>query len=165
VGSWLGSEWSGEKIPTFMEVLDLLPRNKKLFVEIKEKDLSLLVIEEIKKASLPKNQITIISFYESIIKEMKEKTDLECNLLVSFSQQNISAKSVSERLLFLNADGVGAENHKNLNESFMKKIKDLNKEVHVWTVDDNEALRYRDMGISSITTNVPKKIKEIIQKS
>ena len=42
----------------------------------------------------------------------------------------------------------------------------VNKETHVWTVDDSdEALEYLKMGIASITTNIPKKIKETIQKN
>ena len=38
----------------------------------------------------------------------------------------------------INADGIGAQNHKSLNLEFYKKIKKENKKVHVWTVNSKE---------------------------
>jgi len=111
------------------------------------------------------DHIRIISFYESVVREVKQKTNLKTNLLVSFTQQNISLNLLKEKLVQLKADGVGAENHKFLNQEFVNEMRGIDKETHVWTVDDpSEAHKYKKMGVSSITTNDPKKIKETIQK-
>ena len=39
----------------------------------------------------------------------------------------------------------------------------IEKKVHVWTVDSvEEAKNYKEMGLSSITTNIPHKIKSAL---
>lgn len=35
VGSWKGAEWQGTRMPTFAEVLDIVPRDKWFFIELK----------------------------------------------------------------------------------------------------------------------------------
>jgi len=60
-------------------------------------------------------------------------------------------------------DGVGAENHSRLSLNFVDLILEKNKKVHVWTVDDIQlAKKYKEMGLSSITTNVPGLIKSAL---
>ena len=34
-GAWKGAEWAGQKIPLLAEILDTIPENKRLFVEVK----------------------------------------------------------------------------------------------------------------------------------
>ena len=166
VGSWFSSKWSEETLPPIEKVLRHIPEGKKIFIEVKEEGLTDNLIEEINKSPVNNDCIRVISFYENVIKEIKEKTNLKANLLISFTQQNISVNELKEKLVELKADGVGAENHKLLNKEFVNEMRSVNKETHVWTVDDSdEALEYLKMGIASITTNIPKKIKETIQKN
>ncbi len=35
IGSWKGEQWSGERIPTLAELLEIIPEGKRLFIEIK----------------------------------------------------------------------------------------------------------------------------------
>ena len=143
-----------------------MPEGKKIFIEVKEEGLTDNLIEEINKSPVNNDCIRVISFYENVIREIKEKTNLKANLLISFTQQNISVNALKEKLVELKADGIGAENHKLLNKEFVNEMTSVNKETHVWTVDNSdEALKYLKMGIASITTNIPKKIKETIQKN
>ena len=166
VGSWFSSKWSKETLPSIEKVLRLIPEGKKIFIEVKEEGLTDNLIEEINKSPVNNDCIRVISFYENVIKEIKEKTNLKANLLISFTQQNISVNALKEKLVELKADGIGAENHKLLNKEFVNEMRSVNKETHVWTVDDSDkALEYLKMGIASITTNIPKKIKETIQKN
>ena len=163
VGSWFSSKWSEETLPSIEKVLSHIPEGKKIFIEVKEEGLTDNLIEEINKSPVNNDCIRVISFYENVI---KEKTNLKANLLISFTQQNISVNALKEKLVELKADGIGAENHKLLNKEFVNEMRRVNKETHVWTVDDSdEALEYLKMGIASITTNIPKKIKETIQKN
>ena len=166
VGSWFSSKWSEETLPSIEKVLRRMPEGKKIFIEVKEEGLTDNLIEEINKSPVNNDCIRVISFYENVIKEIKEKTNLKANLLISFTQQNISVNELKEKLVELKADGVGAENHKLLNKEFVNEMRSVKKETHVWTVDDSDkALEYLKMGIASITTNIPKKIKETIQKN
>ena len=166
VGSWFSSKWSEETLPSIEKVLSHIPEGKKIFIEVKEEGLTDNLIEEINKSPVNNDCIRVISFYENVIREIKEKTNLKANLLISFTQQNISVNALKEKLVELKADGIGAENHKLLNKEFVNEMRRVNKETQVWTVDDSdEALEYLKMGIASITTNIPKKIKETIQKN
>jgi len=66
----------------------------------------------------------------------------------------------------INADGIGAQNHKALNVHFFNKIKKENRKVHVWTVNSTEeAKRYYELGLYSVTTNCPGKIREYLTNS
>ena len=166
VGSWFSSKWSEETLPSIEKVLSHIPEGKKIFIEVKEEGLTDNLIEEINKSPVNNDCIRVISFYENVIKEIKEKTNLKANLLISFTQQNISVNALKEKLVELKADGIGAENHKLLNKEFVNEMTSVNKETHVWTVDNSdESLKYLKIGIASITTNIPKKIKETIQKN
>ena len=89
---------------------------------------------------------------------------LTVNLLIAFSgPKEFSDKAVLLKLLEFNLDGVGAENHSRLSHNFVDLILEKNKKVHVWTVDDIQlAKKYKEMGLSSITTNVPGLIKSAL---
>ena len=57
-------------------------------------------------------------------------------------------------------DGCGAQAHPRLTENFVNSLTSIDKKVHVWTVDQPEqAKRYAELGLSSITTNKPGQIK------
>ena len=66
----------------------------------------------------------------------------------------------------INADGIGAQNHNSLNIHFFNKINRENKKVHVWTVNSKEeAKRYCELGLDSVTTNCPGKIIKYLSNS
>ena len=166
VGKWKGKEWKGEKIPSLEEALQNIPSGKKIFIEIKIGIESVdILLEEVQRSKLDSQAITIISFNEEVVKEVKQAMKpLKTNLLISFSgQKNISNKEVLQKLEDYRLDGVGIENHLNLTEDFIAPIFKAGKKVHVWTVDSVEKAKiYKEMGLSSITTNIPEKIKSAL---
>ena len=166
VGLWKGKKWKGETIPTLEEVLEEIPRDKKIFIEIKIGTESINpLIEDIQKSKIDSNRITVISFSEEVVKEVKLSMEsLNVNLLIAFSgPKEISNEEVLQRLTEFKLDGVGAENHSRLSHTFVAPILEANKKVHVWTVDDIEqAKTYKELGLSSITTNVPQLIRSAL---
>ena len=65
----------------------------------------------------------------------------------------------------IKADGVGAQNHQDLNGDLIKSLNKINKSVHVWTVNSREqAELYLEKGIDSITTNKPIYIRNHLEK-
>ena len=77
-----------------------------------------------------------------------------------------SVALLSSYLKEIGADGVGVQNHPKLTKDFIDKIKSINKDVHVWTVNEgDEAKKYSMLGLSSITTNKPKHIKNCLSAS
>lgn len=62
------------------------------------------------------------------------------------------------------ADGIGAQNHARLDEKFIQAVRDIEKTIHVWTVNSNEeAESYYRNGIDSITTNKPLSIRNYLE--
>ena len=166
VGKWKGKKWSGEAIPSLQEVLSQMPLNKKIFIEVKEGIETIdPLIEDIQKNKLDPKYISIISFHQEVVKRVKQAMEsLTVNFLISFSShKEFLDEEVLLKLLEFNLDGVGAESHSRLSRNFVELISEKNKKVHVWTVDDiNQAKKYKEMGLSSITTNVPGLIKSAL---
>ena len=166
-GSWKGAAWKDELIPSLEEVLKEVPLNKEIFIEIKT---SLEIIDPlislVLSSKITKKNITMISFNAEVIKEIKLLLpEVTCNLLTAFDP-SYNEKDLPQLLKKIDADGVGVQNHAKLTKDFIDKIKNINKDVHVWTVNEGEkAKKYSLLGLSSITTNKPRYIKYFLSAS
>ncbi len=169
IGSWFGEEWKEETIPLLSEVLDLIPKRKEIYIEVKTgTEITDQLIKDIYQHKEKIKEISIISFYPEVIKEIKSiAPELTANLLVNFEGPKLIEENDIVRMMKeINADGIGAQNHKSLDVHFYNKIKRENKKVHVWTVNSKEeAKRYYELGLDSITTNCPGKIREYLSNS
>ena len=165
VGLWKDKRWKGETIPTLSEVLDKIPKKKKIFIEVKEGIESIEpLIRDIQESKLEYDQITVISFNEEVVTKIKQAAhQYSVNLLVHFEDGPVANEGIIKRLFKSNLDGVGVQNHSYLTADFVDPILKEGKKVHVWTVDDiDKAKSYGKMGLSSVTTNVPGLIKSSI---
>ena len=166
-GSWKATNWTNERIPLLEKVLEEMPLNKEIFIEVKT-GLEIVdpLISLILNSKIKQKNISIISFNDQVIKEIKLcLPDATSNLLIAFDPP-YNEKDLTQLLKKIGADGVGVQNHPKLTNSFIKKIKNINKDVHVWTVDKaDEAKKYSLLGLSSITTNKPKLIKDYLSAS
>ena len=169
IGSWFGEEWKEETIPLLSEVLDLIPKKKEIYIEVKTgTEITDQLIKDIYQHKEKIKEISIISFYPEVIKEIKSiAPELTANLLVNFEGHKLIEENDIVRMMKeINADGIGAQNHKSLDIHFFNKINRENKKVHVWTVNSKEeAKRYYELGLDSVTTNCPGKIREYLSNS
>ena len=169
IGSWFGEEWKEETIPLLSEVLDLIPKKKEIYIEVKTgTEITDQIIKDIYQHKEKIKEISIISFYPEVIKEIKSiAPELTANLLVNFEGHKLIEENDIVRMMKeINADGIGAQNHKSLDIHFFNKINRENKKVHVWTVNSKEeAKRYYELGLDSVTTNCPGKIREYLSNS
>ena len=169
IGSWFGEEWKEETIPLLNEVLDLIPKKKEIYIEVKTgTEITDQLIKDIYQHKEKIKEISIISFYPEVIKEIKSiAPELTANLLVNFEGHKLIEENDIVRMMKeINADGIGAQNHKSLDIHFFNKINRENKKVHVWTVNSKEeAKRYYELGLQSITTNCPGKIRKYLTNS
>ena len=169
IGSWFGEEWKEETIPLLSEVLDLIPHKKEIYIEVKTgTEITDQLIKDIYQYKEKIKEISIISFYPEVIKEIKSiAPELTANLLVNFEGPKLTEENDIVRMMKeINADGIGAQNHKSLDIHFFNKINRENKKVHVWTVNSKEeAKRYYELGLDSVTTNCPGKIREYLSNS
>ena len=165
-GSWFGKSWSNEKIPQLKDVLESLPEDKQIFIEVKtNEEIVPYLLELIYETGISLGQLTIISFFPDVIKSIKRKeSHIKCNLLIAFDHQDMPIQEILDLVLETKADGIGAQNHERLDERFIQSMKSIGKSVHVWTVNSNEeAERYYKSGIDSITTNKPLSIRKYLE--
>ena len=166
-GSWKGTAWKNELIPSLEEVLKEVPLDKEIFIEVKT-GLEIIdpLISLVLSSKITQRNISMISFNDQVIKEIKLRLpDTRCNLLTAFDP-SYNEKDLPQLLKKIGADGVGVQNHPKLTKDFIDKIRNINKDVHVWTVNEgDEAKKYFSLEISSITTNKPKHIKNYLSAS
>ncbi len=174
VGSWKNETYSKARIPTLEDVIDSLPEGKKFFIEIKcgteiMKPLINVIDLKVKERPNLKTNICFISFDKDVIKSCRTQwPDIEANYLESYKKiKGISKWAPNEnevfRLLKLSlASGIGTQANKEvLNPKFIKRLRQNQLSFHCWTINDIETARhFRDLGVDSITTDFPKRIRD-----
>ena len=174
VGSWKNETYSKARIPTLEDVIDSLPEGKKFFIEIKcgteiMKPLIKVIDLKVKERPILKTNISFISFDKDVIKSCRTQwPDIEANYLESYKKiKGISKWAPNEnevfRLLKLSlASGIGTQANKEvLNPKFIKRLRLNQLSFHCWTINDVETARhFRDLGVDSITTDFPKRIRD-----
>lgn len=162
VGSWKDGQYKDERIPTLKEIVELIPNEKKLVVEIKS-DISLVpVLEREFKNDQKLDQLIFIAFNYETIKAVKQL--MPENKAYWLSSR--FSEPVSSVLRKVKNDGLdGVDIHYSLiTPELMNIAKELFLEVHCWTVDDHVKARELGMlGINSVTTNVPDRILEALK--
>ena len=157
-GSWFGENWSDERIPELKDVLKSVPKDKEIYIEVKTKEeIVPFLLRDIDEQKLSIDQITVITFFPEVIREIKRRdANIKCNLLIAFDYKGIAVDEIIDLAVKIDANGLGAQNHKRLNRQFIQSLKNTGKSVHVWTVNSRkEAEEYLKNGIDSITTNKP----------
>lgn len=161
-GVWKDEKYKGEKIPFLSEVIETVPEGKKLVVEIKCGEEVVPHIQRIVERTGKLDQIVFISFnWDAIVAAKKQFPENKCYWLSS-SKSAVKRKIsdvVSEGL-----DGINL-NHSIVDEEIMSLAKENNLEVLSWTIDNPaEAQRLTDLGVTGITTNRPKWLKDEMAK-
>jgi glycerophosphoryl diester phosphodiesterase len=163
-GSWKGPVWSGARIPTLDELLAKLPHDSWLFIEIKSGPEIIAPLGKLLLASgLSPERIRLLSFSAPLIASIKQQlpewracwlSDYRHNLLKN--EWSPSRADVLATLHSSGADGLASADKAFLDQDLVETLHDLNKEIHVWTVDRLPAAeRLRLLGVDSIMTNRP----------
>ena len=166
-GSWFGENWSDERIPELKDVLKSVPKEKEIYIEVKTKEeIVPFLLRDIDAQELSIDQITVITFFPEVIREIKRRdANIKCNLLIAFDYKEITVDEIIDLAVKIDANGLGAQNHKRLNEQFIQSLKNTGKSVHVWTVNSRkEAEEYLKNGIDSITTNKPLYLRNYLEQ-
>lgn len=161
-GIWKGDEFKGEKIPFLKEIIATVPSDKKLVVEIKCGSEVLTAIKRCLANDNKADQIVFICFdWKTILATQKEFPENKCYWL------SASKSGLNKKIEQVAQNGLAGVNLKYsiIDEEVVSLAKEKNLEVLTWTVDDpKEAQRLIEMGVTGITTNRPKWLKEEIAK-
>ncbi|MFC5471706.1 glycerophosphodiester phosphodiesterase [Cohnella suwonensis] len=133
-GSWFDPGFSGEKVPTLGEVLDLTAGRCRLNVELKGDDghralLAAKAVETIRSRGR-ENDTVITSFQDDILKEVRSLSrTIRTGLIVDEGSNDLI-----DRVKSLGADFLSIGFH-HLNEELLAKATQASVDVMAWTVN------------------------------
>jgi glycerophosphoryl diester phosphodiesterase len=166
-GSWLSSQFSGERIPTLKEALELARGQMLLNIELKKGDMGPYTmtdladrsLQEVEKAGML-NQVIFASFDPSAIDRIRGKNPkipvaLIYNQSWTFPQEVTGGRPVS--ILSCSGKVLTQTNISNAHQRGMK--------VMAWTLNTEEHMqRFLNMGVDGILTDYPDFLIKILQK-
>ena len=158
-------------IPTIDEVFRIVPKNKKIFVEIKDDERVFPgFFDEVERSGLEYHQIIVISYNSNVIRIVKSAFPrLKAFLIVKFQKNNPSefvpsCDRVLKTMAEIKADGLSCYKA-NIDRALVTKITESGYEFHVWTVDEPElGAQFLEWGAESVTTNVPGYLRKQLEK-
>ncbi len=163
VGVWKGERWRGERIPTLVEVLELSPREKRLFLEIKSgPEILPALMHELTGRDEP-DRISFLSFSGRLIALLKRRMPQFAAFWLTAYQRHRQTGApypghgeILAALAESGADGLASKAHDSLDAGFVADLRKRGFAVHVWTVDSpGKARHYAELGVDSIMTNRP----------
>jgi len=168
VGRWKGEMWRGTQMPSLREVLEVLPPDKHMFVEIKSAGEGFCkAFEEARLgAGASLDQISIISFSPDELRNVRKNLPTVRTLLLTSIKRNdageITPAPEAMIAMLKELDVTGVDLHPYdlcLTAEYVKKIHDAGFELHVWTINTMDwALPLWKMGVDSITTDCSGKL-------
>ncbi len=156
IGSWFGPQFSGERVPTLQEVLELARGRCRVLIELKyyghNQHLERRVAEIVEKLDMV-GEIAIMSLeYKGIEKFRSLRPDWPVGLLLSKAIGKISEIEVD----FL------AINMTSAKPAYIRRIQESGKQIFVWTVNDPASMsRIMALGVDAIITDEPALARQI----
>ncbi len=169
VGRWKNAKYTGEKIPTLVEVLATVPAGKRVFIEVKcGPEIVPELKRDIAKAKLKPEQTAIISFSAPVVAAAKkELPELKAYWIVGIVPNKKKPGKVwtIEELIAkgqeIKADGLDLSADPQITREFVDKSNAAKLPVYVWTVNDAEMARKMiAAGVLGVTTDRPGWLRE-----
>ncbi|MFW5774882.1 MAG: glycerophosphodiester phosphodiesterase family protein [Chitinivibrionales bacterium] len=167
VGSWKGQKWKKCRIPLLFSVLQSVPENRRVYMELKDGEETLPVVSTVLD-TVPhlKKSVTFISFdYKTL--QLYRHAFPDSQILWLIDTRIIPAEwnkcIVSEIISKANVarlDGIDINACSCVDTSFTAALSAASLQLHVWDVDCVDKCREMlELGAKSITTNYPGKLK------
>ena len=161
-GSWKGEQWKGERIPFLEEVLETIPPEGRMFVEVKSGPMSAPAIVDIIQESGMGKQVTVMSFDISVVRALLEVgPELRTHWIVGVRRDPDTDEIIPfDRACLDRAKRAGCKgvnvSHAGVTAEFVRTADKSGLELNVWTVDDeSRARQLTEWGVKGITTNRP----------
>lgn len=169
VGVFKGDEWKNEKIPTLTQVLNTIPKNGTLVVELKDGPEMIPALEKLYQEYLTIwQQLEFISFNFDAICAVKKAFPKNKSLwLLDLDYDEQTAKSslptieIIQKVKENHLDGINIFAGEFANKTFFKTIQKENLIIYMWTINTVEhAKKYLDFHPDAITTDRPKWLQQ-----
>jgi glycerophosphoryl diester phosphodiesterase len=160
VGSFKDPKYKNERIPFLEEVIETIPEEKILLIEVKSDASILPFLSEIIRISPKRDRLVVISFDFDVVAGIKQQVpEVPAYWLHSSITGGYREEYIRQALL---ADLDGLNFHfRGITAEYVRQVHDAGMKMYTWTVDDpGEARRLIEAGIDGITTNRPGWLKE-----
>ncbi len=150
VGSWFAEEFRGEKIPFLSEAIELVKGKIKLNLELKIHGHEVRFAENLVKILREQDfcrECIVSSFDYDILQEVKQLEPVIITSLITTSKlDSWEDFEVNFYSVCLNL----------VDQELVNKIHDLDRQIHVWTVNDREIIKkLRNLGVDNVITDIP----------
>jgi glycerophosphoryl diester phosphodiesterase len=158
VGSWFGPEFSGQRVPTLEQVLEICKGRARVNIELKyyghNQRLEERVAEIVERAGM-EDEIVLMSLVADLVTSMKAtRPDWTVGLLTAKAIGDLT-KSEADFL----AVHVGIASHR-----FVRRAHAAGKEVYVWTVNDKLNMsRMMSRGVDGVITDHPALARQVLE--
>jgi glycerophosphoryl diester phosphodiesterase len=168
-GSWKAPQWKDARIPTLAETLDLVPADRRIFIEVKVGRAALPQLKTVLDACrLARSQIVLMEFdLETVIAMRAAFPNIETLWLNDFPALGFPwrrRRTIAKNLRLARQqgfDGVNLQDIRQLNADVLHACHALGLKSYCWTVDDPaRAVVLMKGGINGIATNRPGWMRE-----
>jgi glycerophosphoryl diester phosphodiesterase len=166
VGSFKSKTFAGERIPFLAEVVQSIPRDQKLFIEIKCGKEILPPLRQLLADSGKMSRVVIIGFDLETMAESKKLIPVPTYWLRSTAKDKETGQWIPHDAKLVQIakdkglDGLDVD-YAGVTKEFVHAVKASKLKIYVWTVDDaKEAQRLAKLGVNGITTNRPDWLKD-----
>ncbi len=158
VGSWFMPEFSGERIPTLQEAIDLARGHIKLNIELKfnwpDPTLSQKVGDIIQQNGFISECVVSSLNFQALTEIKQAFPRLKTGFIVLQAVGNLSKMEVD--FLSISASRVTPR--------LVRDVHRRGDKVHVWTVNDlNNVISMIEMGVDNIITDYPQKLRRFLE--
>lgn len=157
VGSWYGAEFTGQRVPTLEEVLELCRGSARVVVELKDYGRGVGLAErvaEIVERTAMTEQVIVMSLSGDMVRSMKA-------LRPSWTVGLLTARAVGD-LTRAEADFLAI--HSDIASSaFIRRAHRVGKEIYVWTVNDRLNMSHMlSRGVDGLITDRPGLARQVM---
>lgn len=162
IGLKKSEKYKGERIPALSEVLETVPPEGKLIIEVKcGNEVINPLIQVLKASAIESTQVELMAFNLKVVGEMKMKAPqfkvvwlLDLDYYFPHWLLVVNARNIIRKVKAGELDGVNVWAGKVLNKAFVKAFKDEGLLFYVWTVNDQHiARKIKGYGVDAITTD------------
>ncbi len=165
-GGWKAAEFTGERIPTLQELLEVMKGHMRLVIEIKEEQTERQVLEAIHAAGVAPEDVMIFSFIRKAVANIAGLEPLlPTTWLVSdLPYQREQRQEIIRDALRARVSAIGLSKE-TVDPEFIRHAHSCGLQVFVWTVDEPADMKFLiRIGIDAIITDRPDVLCEILKR-